>query len=324
MGELGLRIILRAQNAPLVEKLCRWLAGTPEKSPNIDRKGFIVNIGVSGASGKLGSATVAALQQRNPGHRIVGISRTSDSLPPGIEARFGDYDQPDSLATAYAGLDRLLIIPTTDLRPGRRTIQHLAAVDAAVAAGVGHVCLMSSAGTRCAAEPDVWGCYFPAEQRLMRTAPAWSILRMNYYADAFVQEVRGALDRGVLASIGDGRVGLVARDDLARAAAGLLTGEGHDGAIYTGTGPESLSGAERAAIAAAVTGRPLRYLALTEEAFRAGMAQAGLPPEVIEVVVSIRSRFAMGGFDLVTGDIERLSGRPPRSVRDLLAGAFAG
>lgn len=282
-----------------------------------------MKIGVSGASGKLGSATIAALQGLASGHGIVGISRTPEALPSTVEARFGDYDQPDSLASAYAGLDRLLIIPTTDMRPGQRTIQHLAAVDAAVAAGVGHVSLMSSAGTRRAKEPDIWGCYFPAEQRLMRTAGAWSILRMNFYAEAFVQEVRSALDRGAIAGIGDGRVGYVSRDDLARAAAGLLTGDGHDGAIYTGTGPESLSGTERAAIAGAVAGRPLRYVELTEEAFRSTMAQAGLPPPIVAVVVSIRTRFAMGGFDIVTGDIERLSGRRPRSLRDVLSDAFS-
>lgn len=282
-----------------------------------------MKIGVSGASGKLGSATIAALQGLASGHGIVGVSRTPEALPSTVEARFGDYDQPDSLASAYAGLDRLLIIPTTDMRPGQRTIQHLAAVDAAVAAGVGHVSLMSSAGTRRAEEPDIWGCYFPAEQRLMRTAGAWSILRMNFYAEAFVQEVRSALDRGAIAGIGDGRVGYVSRDDLARAAAGLLTGDGHDGAIYTGTGPESLSGAERAAVAGAVAGRPLRYVELTEEAFRAAMAQAGLPPPIVAVVVSIRTRFAMGGFDIVTGDIERLSGRRPRSLREVLSEAFS-
>ncbi|MBF5094150.1 NAD(P)H-binding protein [Azospirillum sp. INR13] len=282
-----------------------------------------MKIGVSGASGKLGSATIAALQGLASGHGIVGVSRTPEALPSTVEARFGDYDQPDSLASAYAGLDRLLIIPTTDMRPGQRTIQHLAAVDAAVAAGVGHVSLMSSAGTRRAEEPDIWGCYFPAEQRLMRTAGAWSILRMNFYAEAFVQEVRSALDRGAIAGIGDGRVGYVSRDDLARAAAGLLTGDGHDGAIYTGTGPESLSGTERAAIAGAVAGRPLRYVELTEEAFRSTMAQAGLPPPIVAVVVSIRTRFAMGGFDIVTGDIERLSGRRPRSLRDVLSDAFS-
>ncbi len=286
-----------------------------------------MKIGVSGASGKLGAAVVGELERRAVGHDIVAVSRTPLAVPAmasrGVEVRFGDYDRPESLVSAYAGLDRLLIIPTIDLRPGRRTVQHLAAVDAAVAAGVGHVCLMSSAGTRRAEEPDVWGCYFPAEQRLMRTAKAWSILRMNFYAEAFAQEVCSALDRGVIAGIGDGRVGFVSRGDLARAAAGLLTGEGHDGAVYTGTGPESLSGSERAAIAAEVTGWPLRYLPLTEEAFRAALAQAGLPAGVIDVVVSLRTRFAAGGFDSVTGDIEHLSGNPPRSLRAVLADVFA-
>ncbi len=79
-----------------------------------------MQIGISGASGHLGQATLAALAAKAGGHRIIGISRTPDKITAPTEARFGDFDQPESLAAAYAGLDRLLIIPTSDIRPGVR------------------------------------------------------------------------------------------------------------------------------------------------------------------------------------------------------------
>lgn len=282
-----------------------------------------MKIGVSGASGKLGSGIVTALIERAAGREIVGVSRSPDTLPSSVAGRFGDYDQPESLTAAYAGLDRLVLIPTTDMRPGQRLKQNLTAIDAAVAANVGQICLMSSAGTRKTEEPDVWASYFPAEQRLMRTAKSWSVMRMNFYAEAFAQDVRNGLERGALAGIGNGKVGYVSRDDLALAVAGLLATDGHDGAIYTGTGPASLSGAERAAIAAEVTGRPFQYFELTEAAYGERLAQAGLPPAIVGVALSIQKHFAEGGFDIVTGDIEHLSGRPPRPLSEVLAAAFA-
>ena len=283
-----------------------------------------MKIGVSGASGKLGSAIIAELRKRGSEHEIVGITRTPEAVSAQAEARFGDYDQPESLAAAYADLDRLMIIPTMDMRPGQRSKQNLTAIDAAVAAGVGHVCFMSSAGTRWAEEPDIWASYFSAEQRLMAKAAKWSILRMNFYIESFVQEVRSSLERGVIAGIDNGKVAYVSRQDLASAAAGLLMGQGFEGAIFTGTGPSSLSGVDRAAAAAAATGKPFEYVSMTEEAFRARVAQAGLPPEIVGAVCGIQSCFAIGGFDIVTGDIEHLSGRAPQSVQDALAAAFAG
>ncbi len=160
------------------------------------------------------------------------------------QRRFGDYDRPESLAEAYAGLDRLLIIPTVD--PRKRGAQNVAAIDAAVRAGVKHVAFMSAAGTRQEEEPALGASYWRGEQRLIATAPAWTILRMNFYAEALAQQAQAALGQGVLTGLAENRVAFVARDDVAAAAAGILIGDGHAGAIYNATGPERLSGAERA------------------------------------------------------------------------------
>lgn len=280
-----------------------------------------MKIGISGASGQLGKSVVAALLERG-GHEVVAISRTPENAPAGTQGRFGDYNQPGSLAAAYAGLDRLLIIPTSDLGRGRRAAQNVAAIDAAVQAGVGHITFMSAAGTRREEEPSVGASYWQGEQRLIATAPAWSILRMNYYAEALAQEAQMSLERGALTGLAENRVAFVARDDVAAAAAGILSTEGHDGAIYNATGPERLSGAERAALVAEVTGKPMAFVTITEEQLRGGMAHMGLPEDVINVVASIQAAFAAGAFDVLSGDLERLSGRAPKTLREVLTGAL--
>jgi NAD(P)H dehydrogenase (quinone) len=212
-----------------------------------------------------------------------------------------------------------LIIPGADLRKGVRGAQNVAAIDAAVAAGVKHIVLLSSLGTRAQEEPSLFASYWVAEQHLIKTAPAWTILRMSYYAEAFAQEARMSAGMGVLTGLSENRVSYVSRDDVAAAAAGVLIGDNHVGAIYSATGPKSLTGAERAAAATKFTGTQFSFAVLAEEQLRAGMVQAGVPEEFINAGTSIQSVFAEGGFDVVTGDVERLSGRAPKTLEDALA-----
>jgi NAD(P)H dehydrogenase (quinone) len=281
-----------------------------------------MQIGVSGASGHLGRSVVSELLQRPGGHQVVAITRTPEIVAAPAHGRFGDYDRPESLAAAYAGLDRLLIITTVDPQPGKRGTQNVAAIDAAVKAGVKHIVFTSAVGTRQEQEPARGASYWRGEQHLIATAPAWTILRMNFYAEAFLQQAQTSLNQGVLAGLAENRAAFVARDDVAAAAAGILIGDGHAGAIYNATGPERLSGAERAGLIAEITGRPLAFRVITEAQLRAGLTQAGLPPAAVDIVAGIQANFAAGAFDIATGDVERLAGRAPKPLRDVLAAAL--
>lgn len=281
-----------------------------------------MKIGISGASGQLGAATVKELKARQADHHIVAITRTPEKNVAADEARFGDYDQPETLASAYAGIDRLLIIPTSDVRPGRRGQQNVAAITAAVIAGVKHVIFVSAAGTHDVPQQEILASYYAAEQRLMRAAPRWTIVRMNYYAEALALEAQASLAWGAIAGLAENRVAFVSREDIAAAAAGLLVSQGHEGAIYDLTGPESLSGAERAAIIAEVSGRPLVFAIVPEKDLRANLARAGFSSDIVDAVVSIQQGFVAGEFDVLTGHIERLSGKKPRTLRETLFAYF--
>jgi NAD(P)H dehydrogenase (quinone) len=282
-----------------------------------------MKIGVNGASGQLGQAVVAELVRRGAGHGVVGISRTPERVQGPAEGRHGDYDVPQSLMRAYEGLDSLLLIPSVDLRPGARGRQFKDAIDAALKVGVKHLFLVSTAGTRQAALPELGETYWTAEQHLVKTAPKWTILRMNYYAEAMVQEMQMSLGLGVLSGLGEERVAYVSRDDLAAAAAGALLGQGHAGAIYNMSGPAAVTGADRALMAAELTGKPVQFAVITEAQLRGGLSQANLPAEIVEAMVEIKHSFVAGTFDIVSGDTERLAGRKPRSLREVLAATLS-
>lgn len=282
-----------------------------------------MKIGISGASGQLGQAVLKELAQRGGGHEVVGISRSPDKVSSPAAGRLGDFDAPQTLPAAFAGLDRLLLIPSADLGPGVRSRQLRGAIDAAVEAGVKHLFLVSAAGTRKAEAPALTEAFWTAEQHLIRNAPQWTILRMNYFAESMAQEIHASAAMGVLTGLGDERVAYVSRDDLAAAAAGALLGDGHAGAIYNATGPAAVTGEARAQAASQVLGKPLAYAVIDETQLRGGLTQAGLPGIVVDVMVDIKKRFVRGDFDVVTTDVERLSGRPAKALREILAAASA-
>lgn len=276
-----------------------------------------MKIGVSGASGKLGGAIASELLKR--GADVIAISRSPDKIAGGFETRVGDYDQPETLAAAYAGLDRLVLIPSADLRPGVRGVQLKTAIDAAVKAGVQHIMLLSAAGTREASVPALGESYWTAEQHLIRTASHWTILRMNYYAQSMIDEIKMSQGQGMLAGLSEDRVAYVSRDDVAAATAGALVSEGHAGAIYNLTGPTVLTGLELAALASNKLGKTINFVVITEDQLRGGLAQAGLPEVVVNAVVDIKKTFIDGHFDVLTSDVERLSGQAPKTFRDVFA-----
>jgi len=157
-----------------------------------------MKIGVSGASGHLGKAVVSELLQRADGHEVIAISRTPETVTAPTEGRFGDYDHPGSLAEAYADLDRLLIIPS--LNAGKRGEQNVAAIDAAVSAGVKHMVFMSAAGARLAQGPVLGTPYWWGEQRLNRYGagvddPAYELLCRKFRAAGAGLAVTGRAGR---------------------------------------------------------------------------------------------------------------------------------
>jgi NAD(P)H dehydrogenase (quinone) len=278
-----------------------------------------MKIGISGASGQLGQKVSSLLVEHAEEHRFVGISRSPQNVVAPLEGRFGDYNSPDSLKKAYEGLDRLLIIPSADLAPGVRGSQLRAAINAAKQAGVSHVFLMSAVGTYEEIAPSLGEAYWVGEQELIKTVSRWTILRMNYYAESMADEIKMSLDSGVLAGLGDERVAFVSRDDVAGAAAGALLGEGHAGAIYNLTGPAAVTGPDRAAIVSAIVEKPINYIYITVEQLCAGLASAGLPEMILDAMTDIKTGFIKGKFDIVTGDVERLSHQPPKVLGAVLA-----
>ncbi len=273
---------------------------------------------VTGASGQLGRAVISHLLAEEgvaPGRIIAGTrepAKLADLAARGVRVVALDFEQTESLAQAFAGVDRLLLISTDALdRPGRRLAQHLAAVEAARAAGVGHVLYTSMpnpADSLVPFAPDHLG----TETALQASGLRWSILRNAWYQENLLMELGPALEHGQwTTAAGEGRYAPVSRADCARAAAAALTGKAVPGRIYDITGPELLGMDEIAALAGEAFGRPVVAVKL-DEATRTGiLLQAGLPPFIAPVLVASELNIRAGKFALRSADVAELTGREP-------------
>ena len=281
---------------------------------------------VTGASGNLGRLVVELLLESEAGP-IIATTRDPSKLAAfaarGVDVRAADFDDEASLAKAFAGADRALLISTDALdRPGRRQEQQLRAVKALEAAGVKYV-----AYTSCTTPESLLASVAPdhaaTEAAIAATKLEYTALRNNLYADLLFATLPGAVASETLVDAkGDGKIGWVTREDCARAAAAALVSATGRTAVDI-TGPDALDSKELAKLVADVTGKPVAHVSVTPEALLEGMVQHGLPKPVAEIYASFDAAAAKGQLALVTDTVAKLTGRPPQSLRSFLSDARA-
>jgi NAD(P)H dehydrogenase (quinone) len=280
-------------------------------------------VGLTGASGQLGRATADELLRRLEPDQIVLVTRRPDELDryarAGASVRHGDFDDPPSLLDAFRGIERLLLISAVDME--RRVAQHQAAIDAARASGVRHVAYTSILNPIEANPAGAVPSHHATEERLCSSGLAWTLLRNGLYSDFQAPRLVAAAESGRhVHNGGDGKTAYVAREDCAAVAATVLAEDGHEGEAYDVTGPEPLSGADLATIASAVSGKPVEAVAVDDDAYVAGLVEhAGLPEEVARFAASFGRAIREGYVDGVSPDVERLTGRTPQSLDQLIA-----
>lgn len=243
-------------------------------------------IAISAASGALGRLVISNLRTRAD---VTAVVRDLERAPDGVPARRGDYDDPASLREAFDGADRLLLISSPELDPARRIRQHLAAVAAAEEVGVGAVIFTSFLGAGTAAT-GMTEAYHATEQAILDSGLPYTMLRHPFYSDAFVPRIS---DGEITGSTGGRGLNTAFRSDLAEAAANVLTDEGHLGRAYDFTGP---------------------LWTHPEVAEAAGVRYREVPDDGPGPMSWISAQVRAGALELQTPDLERVLGRPARTV----------
>lgn len=274
-------------------------------------------LAVTGSTGEVGGRVAARLAARGVAQRLVvrDPSRAPALAGAQVVAAPGGYADGDGMRRALSGVHTVFLVSAQET-PGR-VEQHLTAVRAAVDAGVTRIVYASYL----AAAPDATFTFardhFHTEEAIRAAGVRHTILRNSMYLD-FLPVMVGA-DDVIRGPAGDGRIAMVARDDVADVAAAVLTGEGHDGRTYDVTGAEALTMTELAAALARATGRPVTFHDETIEQARASRAHHGAPDFAVEGWVTSYAAIATGEMDVVSDTVRRVAGHPPVGVAEGLA-----
>ena len=289
---------------------------------------------MTGASGRYGRLATARLLALGRARDLILITRTpaklADCAQAGCEVRYGDFDRPESLRAALRGADKLMLISGT--RVGARVRQHRAAIDAAVAADVRHIIYTSFVNVEPSNPAIVSIDHRETENLIRASGVTFTFLRDAHYADAMILNAGpGFIASGVwLTSTQGGREAMVWREDCVDCAVAVLTQDGHENKSYPVTGPNRESFAEVAAMLAEVTARPIRLVETDDAGMYAHFDALGIPREPVDGqtvagipwnsddMVSFERAIREGFLDVCTDDVRRLTGRPARSVRELI------
>jgi NAD(P)H dehydrogenase (quinone) len=280
-----------------------------------------MTIVVTGATGHLGSLVVESLLRTGtPAAEIVAAGRSvgklDDLAARGVRVARIDFTEPATLEAAFAGADTVLLVSSSEV--GQRAAQHIAAIDAAKATGVGRLVYTSAPGATTSAlilAPE----HKATEEYLVASGIPFTILRNGWYTENFEPALRHAETTGVvLASAGDGRVASATREDYAEAIASVLAQDGHAGQTYELSGDVAWSFDELAAALTEVLDREVTYRRLTPEQHLAELERTGVDESTARFLVALDANIEDGALDLVTGDLSRLLGRRTTGLVDAL------
>ena len=280
---------------------------------------------LTGADGHLGRLVLKHLLTQVPANQVIATTRNPDKLADiatlGVDVRRADFSDPATLSTAFAGATRLLIISTDVV--GQRVAGHKAAIDGAVAAGVGHIVYTSAPKADPNSTNTIAAEHGQTELALAASGITWTALRNSFYTEVLKGITDLLLINGqLLIPEAQGKHSWVTREDCARAAAGALAGRLTDSGPLDVTGPEALSFADVADRLSRISGHTITAHALPDNEIIAQVEAKGVPADTVGFMVGLASWLAREVPTTPTDTVERASGTQPSPVDAILRTLF--
>ncbi|ANZ37284.1 NmrA family transcriptional regulator [Lentzea guizhouensis] len=262
---------------------------------------------VTGATGNVGRPLTKALALA--GEQVTAVSRHAAEVPDGVRHVVADLADPASLTPALAGAKALFLLLSGDLHAVGASPADV--VEAAAAAGVGRIVLLSSLGVVTRPFGTTRVELRKLEDAVREAGPGWAVLRPGGFASNalwWAESVR--TQRLVAAPFGDVGVPVLDPADIAEVAAACLTDDRHLGGVYELTGPEVITPREQTAAIAEALGEPVRFHELTRAEAKAGMTQM-MPAELADDTLDILGN-PTEAEQRVSPDVQTVLGRAPR------------
>ena len=280
-----------------------------------------MKIAVTGATGHLGTLVVEELKKRVPNENIVALVRTPGKASAlEVEVRAFDYNQPEAMTAALAGVDRLVLISSNEI--GQRARQHFNVIEAAGKAGVEwivYTSLLHADSTTL----NLAGEHMTTEEALKASGINYTILRNGWYTENYTDSIGGALAGGAfIGSAGNGKISSAARVDYAEAAAVAITDESHKGKVYELAGDDYYTLADLAAEISNQTGTNIPYRNLTEAEYTKILESFEIPAGFAAAIASWDVSASKDDLFDDSHQLSALIGRPTTPLADSVKAAL--
>jgi NAD(P)H dehydrogenase (quinone) len=279
-------------------------------------------IAITGATGQLGQHVIESLLKTVPASQIVAIVRNPAKATAlsqqGITVRQADYCDEAAFTTALQGIDKLLLISSSEV--GQRAPQHRNVINAAKAAHVKFIAYTSllHADTSPLGLADE---HVATEKMLAESGIAYALLRNGWYTENYLASAPAALEHGVfIGAAGEGKIASATRADYAAAAARVISEEGHAGKTYELAGDAGWTLSQLAAELATQSGKKVVYQNLSEADFAAALKNFGLPAGLADMLADSDVGASKGGLFDDSHTLSKLIGRPTTSLADSVKG----
>lgn len=279
-------------------------------------------IAITGATGQLGQHVIESLLKTVPASQIVAIVRNPAKATTlsqqGITVRQADYSDEAALTTALQGIDKLLLISSSEV--GQRAPQHRNVINAAQAAHVKFIAYTSllHADTSPLGLADE---HVATEKMLAESGIAYALLRNGWYTENYLASAPAALEHGVfIGAAGEGKIASATRADYAAAAARVISEDGHAGKTYELAGDAGWTLSQLAAELAKQSGKKVVYQNLSEADFAAALKGVGLPAGLADMLADSDTGASKGGLFDDSHTLSKLIGRPTTSLADSVKG----
>ena len=279
---------------------------------------------VTGATGKLGRHVIEGLLEKVPAKEIVAAVRNpqkaADLSRLGVQVREADYSKPETLRSAFASADKVLLISSSEL--GQRVTQHQAVIDAAKSAGAALLAYTSI--LRADTSPLVLATEHKAtEENIRASGLPFIFLRNGWYLENQTEQLGPVLQHGaIFGTADDGHFASASRSDYAAAAVAVLTGSGEKNKVYELAGDTSYTLSELAAEVSKQSGKPVAYNNLPPSDYKNRLVSFGLPATLAEILVDAELGAARGELDSSSSDLRSLIGRPTTTLSEAVAAAL--
>ncbi|MBV7560166.1 MULTISPECIES: SDR family oxidoreductase [Enterobacter] len=275
-------------------------------------------IAITGATGQLGQLVIEELLKTVPASQIVAIVRNpakAEALSnQGIVVRQGDYTDQAAFTTALNGVDKLLLISSSEV--GQRATQHQNVINAAKAAGVKFIAYTSLLH----ADTSPLGLHVEhvdTEKALAESGVPYALLRNGWYTENYLASAPPALEHGVfIGAAGEGKIASATRADYAAAAAKVVSEDGHAGNVYELAGDSAWTLSELAAELSKQSGKPVAYQNLSEADFAAALKGVGLPAGLADMLADSDTGASKGGLFDDSRTLSKLIGRPTTTLAE--------